>query len=113
MSPVLLIAVLACAYERTADGKQDGRTLGPYSLTRLRTGVNLAQAQSKYRPVFVFSAGRLKPEHQRLCDLQTEYVRTAGFSNAIVPPRGFERWSSEAELQYATAVALSRRPTDV
>lgn len=104
---VLLIAVLACDYQRTADGKQDGRMLGPHSLTRLRAGVNLARAQSKYRPVFVFSAGRLKPEHQRLCDLQAEFVQAAGFSNMAVPLIGVEVWGSEAELQYATKIAQS------
>lgn len=105
--PILLISVMACDYGTTADGKQDGRTLGPHSLTRLQAGFDLAQAQSSHRPVFVFSAGRLKTEHRRLCDLQAEYVTQADFPDVVVPLVGEEVWGSAAELRYAATVAKS------
>lgn len=104
---VLLIAVLACDYQKTVTGKQDGQTLGPHSLTRLDAAIAWAEAQTSFRPVFVFSADRLKPEHQRLCDLQAEYVRHAGFTDVIVPDAEEAVWGSVAELQYAATVARS------
>lgn len=101
----ILIAVLACDYALTSDGRHDGHRLGPRSIARLERALEYANAQSL--PIqFVFSAGKLVEADSRLCDLQMGYVAARNFK-ALVPPKKMQIWGSKPELQFMANTAAN------
>ena len=99
----ILIAVLACDYALTSDGRHDGNRLGLRSIARLERALEYATAQSL--PIqFVFSAGKLVEADSRLCDLQMAYVAARNFK-ALVPPKRIQIWGSKPELQFVANIA--------
>lgn len=105
MSVQILVAVLACDYAKTSDGRRNGHNLGPKSIARLDKALEFAAAQSG-DVRFVFSAGKLRSEDARLCDLQAAYVGVRRYS-VTVPPLPVQIWGSKPELQFFADMAIS------
>ncbi len=110
-----ILSALACDYGRKGcdPHQQDGLTLGPHSCLRLE-GMWEGAVQSLVvgeSMCFVFSAGRLSPRHERLCDLQAQWVKDRwakqGWNGEpfIVIPNTDAYWGSKAEIEFLGQVA--------